>query len=173
MIRPYVLAIDPGTKASGVCLVRRDDLKPLLHEKIENSELVQKMTDALLPYMSDHIQLVIERMHNPMSADSNVFLTCEWIGRFDVALQQVFKGETAYLFRYQEYKNLCANIYSRNDKGIKSALVDRFAYGVRNYGKGTKDAPGWFYGFSADVWSAYAIAVTYIDMALAKEITVF
>lgn len=32
-----------------------------------------------------------------------------------------------------------------------------------NRGKGTKTAPGWFHGFAADVWQAYALGVYAID----------
>ena len=34
---------------------------------------------------------------------------------------------------------------------------------TRNHGKGTKAQPGWFYGFSADVWQAAALAVYAAD----------
>ena len=40
---------------------------------------------------------------------------------------------------------------------------------VSNYGKGTKKAPGWFYGFSGDMWQAYALGVTYIDLGDNKK----
>lgn len=162
----YVLAIDPGTTMSGVCLVDTENYAPLWCAKLENegarAEIIRILTERGIS--GRDVQCVIERMHNPMSADSNVFLTCEWIGRFDVYMRELTAHPTAYVFRHQEYKALCANIYNRNDKGIKSALVERFAYGEPNYGKGTKKAPGWFYGFAADSWSAYAIAVTHIDL---------
>ena len=165
MIR-YVLAIDPGTKESGVCLVRIEDYKPLFVLKADNKTVCLGLYGALrnAGVTPQQLQCVIERMHNPMSVDSNVFLTCEWIGRFDYHYECYTARPTEFIYRHQEYKNLCANLYSRNDKGIKQALVERFAYGQPNYGKGTKDAPGWFYGFSADMWSAYAIAVTWIDL---------
>ena len=79
-----------------------------------------------------------------------------------------FKGKTEYVFRRDEYKAICANIYTHNDKGIRQALVERFAYGQPNFGKGTKKAKGWFYGFSADSWSAYAIGCTYLDNTRGK-----
>ena len=47
---------------------------------------------------------------------------------------------------------------------IRQALVDRFAHGEPNYGKGTKARPGFFHGFSADVWQAYALAVYAADV---------
>ena len=49
------------------------------------------------------------------------------------------------------------------DTDVRHALIDRFAPGVRNFGKGTKDAPGWFHGFHKDVWQAYALAVFMVD----------
>lgn len=163
----YVIAIDPGTTESGVCIVRTEDYKPLWCAKVPNEELLDQVflvTDRLQICCRDCV-LVIERMYNPKAASSHVFLTCEWIGRFDVLFSQGawLSGETAYLYRYEEYRFLCGKEYAHNDKGVKSALVDRFAYGEANYGKGTKKAPGWFYGFAADTWSAYAIAVTFID----------
>ena len=163
----YVLAIDPGTTESGACLVRVEDYKPIWSLKAENKIVCLGLyrmisNENVTPI---NLQCVIERMqgHNlPVSSD--VFLTCEWIGRFDYHYECYTTHPAQFVYRHQEYKNLCANIYSRNDKGIKQALVERFAYGQPNYGKGTKDNKGWFYGFAADAWSAYAIAVTWIDL---------
>lgn len=163
----YIIAIDPGTEQSGVCIVRSEDYKPLWCAKVLNEVLFDQVC-----LVTEHLQisfrdcaLVIERMYNPSSVSSHVFLTCEWIGRFDVLFSEKawLSGETAYLYRYEEYRFLLGKDYSHSDKGIKAALVDRFAYGERNYGKGTKKNPGWFYGFAEDAWSAYAIAVTYLD----------
>lgn len=169
MLPEFVVAIDPGTTESGVCIVRREDYSPIWCAKIGNGEVYSSVCNALrcagaLKGAKDGgCQLVIERMSNHSSASSYVFLTCEWIGRFDVLFDKVFDLPTAYVYRHEEYKALCGREYPHNDRGVKSALVDRFAYGQPNYGKGTKRNPGWFHGFSQDMWSAYAIAVTHID----------
>ncbi len=55
-----------------------------------------------------------------------------------------------------------------NDRTIVNALVDEFAPGVPNHGKGYKKEPGYFYGFKADIWQAFAIAVTYHRAYIAK-----
>ena len=162
----YIIAIDPGTTESGVCIVRTEDYKPLWCAKVKNIELFNQVIMALEELQIETIScsLVLERMYNPKAASSHVFLTCEWIGRFDFFFTVSTRIEgTSYVYRYEEYRFLCGKEYAHNDKGVKSALVDRFAYGEANYGKGTKKAPGWFYGFAADTWSAYAIAVTFID----------
>lgn len=162
----YIIAIDPGTEQSGVCIVRSEDYRPLWVAKLENRELCSKTLDKLEELQINTIScaLVMERMYNPKAASSHVFLSCEWIGRFDfMFIVSTMIESTSYVYRYEEYRALCGKEYAHNDKGVKSALVDRFAYGEANYGKGTKKAPGWFYGFAADSWSAYAVAVTYLD----------
>ena len=96
-----------------------------------------------------------------MPVGREVFETCVWIGRFTEALKG--RCQITYIYRKDEKLTIC-NSPRANDATIKQALVDRFAYGQPNHGKGTKKMPGWFYGFRQDVWAAYAVAVTYHDM---------
>lgn len=167
MIREdYVLAIDPGTTKSGVSLVRVSDYKPLFAIKDDN-DVVQRGLHSIIRACGAYppnVKVVIEKMQgNALPVGTEVFETCIWIGRFSEYYYNWSGHQIEYIFRKEEYKNLCANIYTKNDKGIRQSLVDRFAYGQPNYGKGTIKNKGWFYGFSADAWAAYAIAVTWID----------
>ena len=164
----YLVAIDPGTKASGVCLLSTNDMKPIWCAKLCNHYVIATTLSQIynLRLIGAEItyRVVIERMQgNNMPVSSDVFETCEWIGRFTEGFSSLYKTDVSYVYRREEYKALCSNIYTHNDKGVRQALVDRFAYGEKNYGKGTKKEPGWFYGFSADSWSAYAVGVTYLD----------
>ena len=94
-MKKYVLAIDPGTTMSGVCLVETGDMRPLWCDKLEN-HLVRSR--ALREISERHIlgidfEVVIERMQgNSMPVSSDVFLTCEWIGRFDVYFREITGG---------------------------------------------------------------------------------
>ena len=162
--RPFVLAIDPGTTESAFCFVRREDYVPCVFAKVPNEELINEVMNlscSIGPY-----DLVIEMVASyGMPVGREVFETCVWIGRFIERLG--LYGRTnpkghALIYRQEEKLSVCHNPKA-NDATIRQALVDRFAYGQPNYGKGTKAAPGFFYGFSKDVWQAFAIAVTYID----------
>ena len=53
--------------------------------------------------------------------------------------------------------NLCKTMKAK-DSNIRQALIDRFGE------VGTKNKQGWFYGFKKDIWSAYAIGITYVDL---------
>jgi hypothetical protein len=96
----------------------------------------------------------------PVGAD--VFETCVWIGRFYQAIAHRTGREPALVKRHPVKVHHC-HAGNASDANVKQALIDRFASGVRNHGKGTKAAPGWFHGFRADVWQAYALAVYVAD----------
>lgn len=152
-----VLAIDPGSTQSGLCMINSKTYSPIHAEKISNEEVLD-----LLP--SPDTLVVIEMVGHygtGMPAGKDVFDTCVWIGRF---LQHFTdcKLHVRQMMRRDVKLNLCGSARAK-DGNVIQALVDRFASGQPNYGKGTKKAPGWFYGFKADVWQAYALGVTYID----------
>lgn len=66
------------------------------------------------------------------------------------------------VYRMEEKEALCHSSRAK-DANIVQALVDRYACGQPNHGKGIKASPGFFYGFSKDAWQAMAVAVTWLD----------
>ena len=158
-----ILAIDPGNEKSGYVVVEHDgeEIRRVLEAgKIENRKMLQLLEQKLRWNCQ---QVVIEMIAGMgMTVGQEVFDTCVWIGRF----WQIVLWETGYeptrIYRREEKLDLCGSL-SAKDANIRQALVDRYAPGQPNFGKGTKKDPGFFYGFSADMWAAMAVAVTYFD----------
>lgn len=151
-----LLAIDPGNIESGWCLIDADTRQPLQYGKSANDWLLnycwtQNETPAVIEMVASY----------GMPVGAEVFETCVWIGRFVEALTA--GGSFPELVKRQPVKLHHCQSSRANDATVKQALVDRFAPGAINYGKGTKAAPGWFYGFRADIWQAYALAVYAAD----------
>ncbi len=176
----YILAIDPGNINSAVAILDKEYYRSVKHDILDNHELLSQIRfgysgpTSLSPfYCPDTI--VIERITGyNMGVGQTVFDTCVWIGRFIEAARTVdyntyHRPPTVVLLPRPAIKlHLCGSMRAK-DKDIIAALVDRFAPGKKNKGKGTKDNPGWFYGFHADIWSAYAVGVTYLDWLIDKD----
>jgi len=139
-----ILAIDPGNIDSAYALM--DGYTPVEFGKISNTEMREIISQ------NNTSIVVIERIASyGMSVGKEVFETCEWVGRFTE-----LAGGAVYVYRKDVKLNLCGTNKAK-DSNIRQALIDRF--GV----VGTKNNQGYFYGFKADVWSAYAVGMTYLD----------
>lgn len=133
--------------------------KPIESGKIKNETLEMGFWNQN-QYKID--KLVIEMIASyGMAVGKEVFETCVWIGRF-VELARLQNIETEYIYRKDEKMNLCHSMKAK-DSNIRQALIDRFGP------VGTKKNPGWFYGFKKDIWSAYAVGITYLDMMKLEE----
>ena len=97
-----------------------------------------------------------------MAVGKTVFDTCVWIGQFK-EIAHFNNINVEYIYRKDETMNICHSMKAK-DSNIRQALIDRF--GV----VGTKKNPGWFYGFKADIWQAYAVGITYLDMQKRGEL---
>ena len=169
MIRMHnkIFAIDPGTTHSGYVIVEHDGhevAKVTAKGKIPNEELLRQ-----LPYNVGTADIVVEMVASyGMAVGREVFETCVWVGRF-LQAGGVLPQEQAHhvVYRIEEKQALCHDSRAK-DANIIQALVDRYAPGRPNHGKGTKAAPGFFYGFSTDAWQAMAVAVTWLDREAKK-----
>lgn len=189
--KPYIMGIDPGNIESAFCLCS-PDLRPLAFEKCRNKltkeeflDLCQRIGrddlskdiffDAICNAVEEFIPreskcvFVIEDIESfGMPAGRSVFDTAKYIGRLDMMIEEAFGTEPVHIYRHEEKQTICHS-QKANDATIKRALIDRFAPNTKNYGKGTKKDPGYFYGFKSDCWSAFAIAVTYHDKYLKEQ----
>ena len=153
------LAIDPGNTESAYVVIEDDTRRPVTFGKIPNDYLLGKMDMDPNVHFADRVVIEMVASYGmPVGAD--VFETCVWIGRF-VERAPV---EPELQVRGPVKLHHCRSSKAK-DSNIIQALVDRFAPGQPNRGKGTKAAPGFFYGFRADIWQAYALAVYAVDMA--------
>jgi hypothetical protein len=156
-----LLAIDPGNRESGWVVIDVTSRRPVEFGKTENVALLERIEWGL----GEGGNVVIEMVASyGMAVGADVFETCVWIGRFVQALAQA-QGVDADLVKRQPVKVHHCHSAKAKDSNLRQALVDRFAPGQPNHGKGTKVAPGWFYGFRADIWQAYALAVYAADIA--------
>ena len=158
-----ILAIDPGNIQSGYVLVEHDgkEIRKVLDVgKVPNGEMYSV-------FFSTYDHLAIEMVAGMgMPVGQEVFDTCFWIGRFwEFATLYGVSHPPQKIFRREEKLYLCGRA-SAKDVNIRQALVDRYAPGEPNYGKGTKKNPGFFYGFAADMWAAMAVATTYFDKCI-------
>ena len=136
-----ILAIDPGNMKSGYVVVEHDgeEIRRVLEAgKKGNNELLPMLERKL--YGNGH-DVAIEMIAGMgMTVGQEVFDTCVWIGRFwQTVLWQTGYGPTR-IFRREEKLDLCGSL-SAKDANIRQALVDRYAPGQPNFGKGTKKDP--------------------------------
>ena len=160
-----VLAIDPGNIQSAYVLVETGTLQPVKYDKVKNEELLELCYSFNRENVA-HTAIEMVACYG-MSVGRSVFDTCVWIGRFSEALSYQ-NIPIQFIYRKDEKMNICGTMKAK-DGNIIQALIDRFAPNTPNRGKGTKKEPGFFYGFHADIWQAYAVAVTYYDMFLSQN----
>lgn len=156
-----ILAVDPGNTESGWCVIDPDTQRPLRFGKTPNDELHHAIRSG--DFLDCH-NVAIEMIASyGMAVGKEVFATCVWIGRYYEAtcVANPF-ADLNLVYRRDIKLHHCGNARAK-DTNITQALVDRYAPGQPNRGKGTKAHPGWFHGFRADVWQAYALAVFAAD----------
>lgn len=150
-----IWSIDPGTIESAmVRLIDDGCLNP------QDGDFVKDSNEAILATIRKEAcgddEIVIEMVASyGMSVGAEVFETVVWIGRFMEAA--LLKGATVTRMPRMAVKMHLCHAANAKDSNIRQALVDRFG------DKGTKAKPGWFYGFKADIWAAYALALTYAE----------
>lgn len=158
-----ILAIDPGNEQSAWVAISDSDYKPLSFGKADNKDMLSLIYSDM-GWCANGIAIeMIGHYGTGMPVGESVFDTCVWIGRFVEASANINDSDVEFIKRKTIVNHLCGSARG-NDASIKQALVDRFAKGVSNHGKGTKKNPGWFHGFHSDIWQAYALGVTYLDM---------
>ena len=152
-----ILAIDPGNTHSGIALIEPGTCRPVRVAKMPNAEVLELIRTTGYHHLS--IEMIASY---GMAVGKEVFDTCVWIGRFIQRHEEdreAWSADRCALVYRREVKLHHCHSAKAKDANITQALIDRFAYGQPNRGKGTKAQPGWFYGFAADIWQAYALAV--------------
>ncbi len=142
-----ILAIDPGPLQSG--LVVWNGTSILYLEIVDNERIILEDLNLI-----EADVLVIEQIKSyGMSVSDSIFDTVFWTGRFC----QKWEGDWFRVPRREVKMHLCGTMRAK-DSNIRQALIDRFGP------PGVKKSPGLTYGLKKDLWSAFALGVTWMDL---------
>jgi len=150
-----IIAIDPGNTESAFVVTCGTEI--IQKGKILNADLLNFI--IMSEFRSDDFlkdELYIEMVASyGMPVGKEVFDTCVFVGRLmqawnDQILQPISAGANL-VYRKEIKMHHCGNMRAK-DGNIIQALKDKYG------DKGTKKAPGYFFGMSADVWQAFALA---------------
>ena len=145
-----LLSVDPANVNSAYVLIDTDTFQIYDFGKVENSQLIKYLRESWYDVIA--IEMIASY---GMAVGQEVFETCVFIGRL-IQIAEILDVRADRVYRKDVKLNLCGAPRAK-DGNVIQALKDRF--GV----KGTKACHGYFYGFKADCWQAYAVAVTWID----------
>lgn len=157
-----ILAIDPGPTMSAFAIIDPETRAPQDFGKWLNEDLLESLRFMHFGERVDTAAIEMVSSYG-MPVGAEVFDTCVWTGRFLQALNTTGEIHTGLIVRRLVKLHHCHSARA-TDANIRQALVDRFAPGQPNGGKGTKANPGVFHGIKADVWQAYALAVYIADL---------
>lgn len=152
-----ILAIDPGPVQSAyIVIATQPRIKVLEHQIIDNHLVFPLLQDVReSDIINSHLLIEdIESFGMPVGRD--VFQTVRWTGRFDREWWNITNGRGARYIKRSKIKHTLCGSTRAKDSNIRSALLDIWGP------TGTKKAPGLIYGVSKDVWSALAVATTYL-----------
>ena len=170
-----ILAIDPGTTMSAYC-VMTEGYEPTAAAKVDNNALhaliMRGGMDEMVIECMEPRFLGGEKTHGQMIG-SETYETCIWIGRFmelaahmDMPVFRVYRSEERSRLipsKRNGLPPLPEGTGQTADAQIRAALVQRFAKHDKKTGKGTAKHKDVFYGFKADMWSAFAVGVVHLD----------
>lgn len=145
-----IIALDVGTTESAYCIINKKTYTPLLFGKILNEDLLNIVKSE------KYDTFVYEEFQSyGMPIGYTTMQSILWNGRYiQIAVDRGIGIEK--VARKEEKMNICGSMKAK-DSNIRQALIDRF--GV----VGTIKEKGFFYGFKKDIWSAYAVGITYLD----------
>ena len=152
-----IISIDPGPKESAYTIFEPyPEWEIWALGKVPNHTL-----ESIIE--TDTAQIAVVEKISPwgMPGGHTVFDTIRFTGRLEKTIE-ITGMELHYLTRKEVVVMLCDSIHV-GDAQVSAVLKKRFAPGVRNHGKGTKKEPGFFYGFKADIWQAFAVGVAWVD----------
>jgi hypothetical protein len=157
-----VLGIDPGPTESAYALIDTDTCRPRKFGKGPNAELRDYLRGHADLYDPPLVAIEMVASYG-MVVGADVFQTVLQTGRFvEVAAEASQRFRVVLAYRHNIKLHHCHSAHAK-DTNVIQALIDRFAPRQPNKGKGTKAAPGFFYGFRGDIWQAFALAAYVAD----------
>lgn len=147
-----IIAIDPGNSESAYVIF--DGTRILAFGKLPNLEIRYMLLEKVTRDCFVAIEMVA---CYGMPVGEDVFDTCVAIGNFQQICRD--RGVEPVLYKRLAVKMHLCHTTQAKDSNVIQALKDRFG------DKGTKKAPGFFYGVSGDVWQAFALAVYVSDQS--------
>jgi hypothetical protein len=151
-----IIAIDPGPTRSA--LVYLEGERPTWTLLAENKVIRDAlMMDCGLFEFDSMATVVIEQIESfGMPVGREIFECVFWSGRF----AECWGGPWTRVTRKAVKLHLCGQTRAK-DPNIRQAIIDRFGGQERAIGR--KAAPGPLYTIKADLWSALALGLTYLD----------
>lgn len=140
-----IIGVDPGPEESGYVIC--DRFKPYVSDKVKNDSLIRILENET------RIDLVlIERPVCRKWAGASVSDTAIWTGRF----MQASPVKVGLINRQKVRMHMVGK--KATDADIRFKIIERF------YPEYCLKEPGMFKGFKSDIWQAYALIVTYLDL---------